>query len=118
MIEAELSADQIEALSELEFDALIGAMGYAPLPAQRARWHGFGVHGGADDPEAFVRPTDAAALLGIGRTTLYKWVNQGRLPKPIRLSHRVAGWPRKTLLTWRDAQEGGPLAKRGKLAQR
>ena len=73
-------------------------------------------HFGAHDPDEFICPVNACRLLGIGKSTMYLWVKEGRLPKPIRLSHRVSGWPRKTLTEWRDRQEGGPLAKRGKLA--
>ena len=46
---------------------------------------------------AIIRPREAAEYLGIGRTTLYRLVNRGDLPKPIKLSAQVTGWRLSTL---------------------
>lgn len=45
---------------------------------------------------------DAAALLGIGKTTFWSLHNQGKLPKPVRLGRRVL-WRRKELEAWLEA---------------
>lgn len=44
-----------------------------------------------------IRPRDAAAYLGIGRSTLYRLIESGALPRPIRLSSQVTGWRMSTL---------------------
>lgn len=46
---------------------------------------------------AIIRPREAAEYLGIGRTTLYRLVSRGDLPKPIKLSAQVTGWRLDTL---------------------
>ncbi len=39
-----------------------------------------------------LRAKDAAALLGIGESTFWKWVQEGRLPKGIKLSPKATVW--------------------------
>lgn len=50
-----------------------------------------------------------AQLLGnvrpIGATTLWRWVNSGRFPKPIKLSPRVTVWRAEDVRTWMEAQK-------------
>ena len=58
--------------------------------------------------ERLVRPAEAHAMLGISKATLYRLVTAGSLPRPIKISVRVSGWPLKNLLAWRDRQPGGP----------
>jgi len=44
------------------------------------------------------RPRNAAAFLGIGKTTLYSLVRSGELPAPLKLGLRASGWQEQTLL--------------------
>lgn len=39
-----------------------------------------------------VRVKDASAFLGIGESTFWRWVKEGRLPKGTRLSPRATVW--------------------------
>ena len=41
---------------------------------------------------AIIRPREAAEYLGIGRSTLYRYVNEGVLPRPIKIGPQVTGW--------------------------
>lgn len=40
----------------------------------------------------FIRVGEVARLLGIGKSTVWLWVSQKRLPAPTKLSPRVAVW--------------------------
>jgi len=42
-------------------------------------------------PIILIRPRVLAGQLGIGRSTLWRWVQQGILPSPIRIGG-IAGW--------------------------
>jgi len=42
-------------------------------------------------PIILIRPRVLAGQLGIGRSTLWRWVQQGILPRPIRIGG-IAGW--------------------------
>jgi len=44
------------------------------------------------------RPMTAAKFLGISKTGLYRLVNSGQLPKPIKLSKLASGWQEQTLI--------------------
>ncbi|KAB2962640.1 MAG: AlpA family phage regulatory protein [Thermoanaerobaculia bacterium] len=42
--------------------------------------------------DRFLRPAVVAELAGVSVSTVYRWVQSGRLPRSRRVSHRVAGW--------------------------
>lgn len=57
-----------------------------------------------------LRAKDAAAFLGLGVSTFWRWVKDGRLPKGTRLSARVTVWRVSDLESFIDqqaAQQGG-----------
>jgi predicted DNA-binding transcriptional regulator AlpA len=56
-----------------------------PLPAMRAR--------------------QAAAFLGIGESTFWRWVSEGKLPPPTKLGTRVSIWPTEKLIAIRDGEK-------------
>ena len=52
-----------------------------------------------------LRPMDAAAFLGIGVSTLWRWQNERMdMPKARRLSVRCSVFDRDELTAWRNAQ--------------
>ena len=48
--------------------------------------------------QKIVRPKDAAAFLGISKTTLYEHIKQGLLKPPLRLSSKTTGFLEADLL--------------------
>ena len=52
----------------------------------------------ADD--VLLRTPEVCRTVGVGRTTLYRWEQQGSFPKRIRLGPRVSGWLRSDLRRW------------------
>lgn len=58
-----------------------------------------------------LRPAQAAALLGIGRATLWRWSSERTdFPKPRRLSTRCTVFDQDELIAWRDRQTALPKA--------
>lgn len=54
-----------------------------------------------------LRPQQAAAYLGIGKATLWRWVKErADFPKPIPLSARCTVFDADALRAWRDSQGG------------
>ncbi len=45
----------------------------------------------------YLRIKEASAYLGIGKSTLRRWVKEGRLPEGIKLSGRCTVWSIDTL---------------------
>jgi predicted DNA-binding transcriptional regulator AlpA len=43
-------------------------------------------------------------LVPVGRSTWYRWVAEGRAPKPVALGPRVVVWTAGTLREWLRAQ--------------
>jgi predicted DNA-binding transcriptional regulator AlpA len=47
-----------------------------------------------------MRAKSAAAFLGIGESTFWRWVSEGKLPKGIHLSTRATIWRKEWLDTF------------------
>lgn len=55
-----------------------------------------------------LRAKDAAAFLALGESTFWRWCQQGKLPRGIRLSARCTVWKREDLERFlNQAAEGG-----------
>lgn len=42
---------------------------------------------------------------GIGRSTLYGWMNAGTFPKPIKLGVRAVGWAETEIDAWLESRK-------------
>jgi len=44
------------------------------------------------------------ALIPIRSSTLWRWVNSGKFPRPVRLGERVTAWRCEDVQRWCDSQ--------------
>ena len=67
------------------------------------------------DPKRILRPKDAMKKLGISHGTLYKLVQQGVIPKPIKMG-KASGWRQEVLdaLVFSPEPEPEPTRRRGR----
>jgi prophage regulatory protein len=49
----------------------------------------------------FYRINDLVPLTGLSRSTIYRLVEKGEFPKPVKLSARVVGWEEDAVLHWK-----------------
>lgn len=62
------------------------------------------------DFDPLVPPAEAARLLGAHRVTIHRWVKQGILPPPLRITARKIGWRRSTIENLlKSREQGGAL---------
>ncbi|HCA9135636.1 TPA: AlpA family phage regulatory protein [Klebsiella quasipneumoniae] len=54
----------------------------------------------------YIRMFKVAPALGISVSTAYRWVEQGKLPKPIKLSDRVTVFDAVELNVWLENRGG------------
>jgi prophage regulatory protein len=58
------------------------------------------------DPELnakrLIRLAEVATMLGIGRSTIYKYVDAGTFPAPIKVGFRSVRWKLADVLAWRS----------------
>lgn len=47
-----------------------------------------------------IRAAQVAERLGISRTTVWRWVQEGRLPQPTRYGRNTTGWREADINTW------------------
>lgn len=45
-----------------------------------------------NENERLIRLPELVSLIGVKKSTIWKWVKQGNLPQPIKLSSRVTVW--------------------------
>ncbi len=56
------------------------------------------------DFDRIVRPAEAAYILGVHRSTLFRLTVRGELEKPLRVSQNACGWRLSTLLAFLDGR--------------
>lgn len=62
----------------------------------------------ASDFDPLVPPAAAARMLGTHRVTIHRWVKQGILPPPIRITSHKIGWRQSTIeKVLADREPGG-----------
>ena len=45
--------------------------------------------------------------VGLGRSTIYRWMAEGRFPKPVQLGGYAVAWPEDAIETWIAARLQG-----------
>lgn len=59
----------------------------------------------APDVEELYRVKEIRALLKVSRTTLYRWVRDGKMAPPLQLSPNVIAWRRSAVVEFLKRQE-------------
>ena len=52
----------------------------------------------------FIRIKDVMKKTGLARSTIWLWVKEGKLPKPIKLSERVTVWKESDIDAWMESK--------------
>jgi excisionase family DNA binding protein len=59
----------------------------------------------------YIRAQELATMLAVHRTTLWRWVHDGHLPRPVRLGPNTVAWDSTQIDAWlasrAGAEEGG-----------
>ena len=50
--------------------------------------------------ERFLRLREGLQRTGLGRSTVYRWMDEGRFPKSVRLGGRSVGWIEHEIDEW------------------
>lgn len=53
------------------------------------------------DDDAWLRMPAVSASTGLSKSEIYRRVQAGTFPRPIRLSHRVSVWSQGSLKRWK-----------------
>jgi prophage regulatory protein len=51
-------------------------------------------------PDRIQRLPEVMQTTGLGRTQLYNLINEGRFPRPVKLSARAVGWRESDIQAW------------------
>lgn len=64
------------------------------------------LHATDADELNFMTVADVTRAIGISRPTTIAWINNGTLPRPIKVGP-FRGWRRQTLVNWFEQKEQG-----------
>jgi len=53
------------------------------------------------EPDDFIRLPAVTASTGLSKSEIYRRVQAGTFPRPIRLSHRVSVWTKSSVTRWK-----------------
>jgi prophage regulatory protein len=60
----------------------------------------------------YIRPRDLAALLAVHRSTLWRWVHAGHLPRPVHLGPKIVAWDANAIDVWLAARRSAEAEDR------
>ena len=52
-----------------------------------------------------LRRPDVEAVTGLSRSTIYKWMDEGSFPKPVKLGPRAVGWREADINDWLETRD-------------
>ena len=55
--------------------------------------------------DRLIRRQEVQALVGIGHTALYRWMHEGRFPRPVKVGSRAVRWRLSDVQAWIDGLE-------------
>jgi prophage regulatory protein len=56
----------------------------------------------------FIRPTEVLRMIGVSRTTLWRMVQAGAFPRPVRITDRSRGYVLEDVEAWMKARAERP----------
>lgn len=54
-----------------------------------------------------IRLAEVKHRVGLSRSTIYRWIAEGRFPRPKRLGNYIVAWEEKVINDWIDRQASG-----------
>jgi prophage regulatory protein len=54
----------------------------------------------------YIRAQELATILAVHRTTLWRWVRDGHLPRPVQLGPNTVAWNSAEIEAWLTARAG------------
>jgi prophage regulatory protein len=52
-----------------------------------------------------LRRPQVEQITGLGRSTIYEWMKDGRFPLPIKLGARAVAWRQADILAWLESRQ-------------
>ncbi len=60
-----------------------------------------------DYQSVFMRSAEVLRVLGVAKSTLWRWCQSGHFPRPVRLGEQAVAWQRAEVEAWIESR---PLA--------
>ena len=55
---------------------------------------------GPERPTRLIRINEVQYRTGLGRSTIYRWMTEGRFPKPVHLGGNIVAWAEVDIEYW------------------
>jgi len=57
--------------------------------------------------EKLLRLPKVSEMTGLGKSTIWRWIKNGKFPKQVKLSNTISVWKLSEVQTWIDTQLKG-----------
>ncbi|MBX7487706.1 AlpA family transcriptional regulator [Qipengyuania sp. GH25] len=51
-----------------------------------------------------IRLPEVQHRVGLGRSTIYRWMSEGKFPKPVQLGGYAVAWGEEDIIAWVESQ--------------
>ena len=51
-----------------------------------------------------IRLPEVKHRVGLGRSTIYRWMSEGKFPKPVQLGGYAVAWGEEDIIAWVESQ--------------
>lgn len=52
----------------------------------------------------FIRRPEVEHLTGLSRPTIYRYIQQGQFPEPVKITKRAVGWRESDIIEWMNTR--------------
>lgn len=73
------------------------------------------MNGGAEKPDRLIKLDEVKARVGLGKSMIYRFIQQGTFPAPYKVSPYASRWSDQEVIAWINDVKDGFEGKRRKV---
>ena len=62
--------------------------------------------------DRMIRRAEVTRLTGLSRPTIYRLMESGDFPKPVKIGPRAVAWPESSISAWMEGRKAAAVANR------
>ncbi|MEJ8311135.1 helix-turn-helix transcriptional regulator [Agrobacterium larrymoorei] len=62
--------------------------------------------------DSYLTLKEVTSIMKVATSTLYRWMNEGNFPRPVKLGENCSRWRVSDVKVWQDARESEPTLKK------
>jgi prophage regulatory protein len=62
--------------------------------------------------DSYLTLREITSIMKVATSTLYRWMDEGKFPRPVKLGENCTRWRVSDIKVWQDAREREPTLKK------